>query len=235
MTTRIRPIRPASRPRWSCSLPRVGLTCSCVCGLNDIGRAPNFSWSARVLALVSVKLPVMLAVPPVIALWVTGADSTWLSSTMANWLRGAGSATSREVTSPNFWVPAPSNFSWISTWLVWAPVCVVWKPEEASAMSVPVTSAGPRMYLALRSAEQVTSGLLGSSTSVSVENFAQFSAANCFSISGVIQAGSLASLGVPAGAEEVGVGVAAPGVADGLGVGVVAEPSAGGKPLLAVV
>ena len=47
-----------------------------VCSVNDIGSAPNFSWSARLRASSRVKPPVMLARPSVIALWKYGATIT---------------------------------------------------------------------------------------------------------------------------------------------------------------
>src|SRR5665811_673618 len=105
-TTSIRPMRPASRPRLSWSPPSVGLMSSRVCSVKDMGRAPNLIWSASTLELAAVKLPVMLALPAVSAAWVTGAEMTRLSRTMANWLRGGGSTTRREVTSPKALVPA---------------------------------------------------------------------------------------------------------------------------------
>src|SRR6476661_2426870 len=80
-------------------------------------------------------------------------------------------------------------------------------------MSVPSTSTGPRMYLAALSSEHVTSGLVGSSTTALTDSgLEQSSLVNWSRISGVIQAVSLASVGVA-------VGVAVP-VAPSVGAGV---------------
>ncbi len=54
-------MRPASKPKASCSLPRVGLMSSWVCRANDIGNAPNFSCWANARADSMVKLPVIEA------------------------------------------------------------------------------------------------------------------------------------------------------------------------------
>ena len=67
-------------------------------------------------------------------------------------------------------------------------------------MSVPSTSTGPRMYFACLSSEHVTSGLAGSSTTALTDSgFEQSSSVNSSRISGVTQAGSLASVGVAVG------------------------------------
>ena len=99
---------------------------SWVCSVNDIGRAPNFSWFARARADSMVKLPVMLAWPLVMAACVVGAEMTCLSRTMANWFRTPCRPTSRVVTSPNFFAPSPVNFSWTSTTFVGWPFWDVW-------------------------------------------------------------------------------------------------------------
>src|SRR4029079_1122426 len=109
-------------------------------------------------------------------------------------------------------------------------------PEVALVISGPASSAGPRMYLVLPSCEQVTMGLVGSSTmSWMALGLAQFRAVNVFSMSGVTHARSLASLGLAvgavAGAVALGLGVTL-GFAVGLpvGAGVVAAARARGKP-----
>src|SRR5450759_5187894 len=113
------------------------------------------------------------------------------------------------------------------------PLEVCCTPEVAFAISEPSTSAGPRMYLARPSVEQVTIGLAGSSTMAStLLGLAQSSAVNAFSISGVIHAVSLAFLGLAAGV-GLAVGVEVTGVA--AGAGFVAAASAGGKPDLGAV
>src|SRR5665647_2969648 len=106
MTTRIRPMRPASRPRWSWSPPSVGLMSYRNGMVNEMGRAPNLSWSARTLELAAVKLPVILALPAHSAVCGTGSVITRLSSTTAERLRGAGSEMMREVWSQNALLPA---------------------------------------------------------------------------------------------------------------------------------
>ena len=87
---------------------------SCVCSENDIGSAPNLSWSASARALSAVKLPVMLAWPSVMAALVCGAEMTWSSRTIANWFCGGCRPTRRVVTSPNSLVPLPLKDSRIS-------------------------------------------------------------------------------------------------------------------------
>jgi len=58
---------PASRPRWSCSLPSVAEISCEFSSWNEIGRAPNFSWFASVCAVSWVNPPVMRALPAVMA------------------------------------------------------------------------------------------------------------------------------------------------------------------------
>src|SRR4029079_6673668 len=109
-------------------------------------------------------------------------------------------------------------------------------PEVALVISGPASSAGPGMYLVLPSCEQVTMGLVGSSTmSWMALGLAQFRAVNVFSMSGVTHARSLASLGLAvgavAGAVALGLGVTF-GFAVGLPVGaaVLAAARARGRP-----
>src|SRR5665648_1186797 len=221
-------MRPASRPRLSWSPPSWGLMSSRVWSAKDMGRAPNLSWSANTLELAAVKLPVMLALPEHRDAWATGAEITWLSSTMPNWLRGLGSDTMREVTSQKDLVPAALKSSRTSHWPVAPPWLCCW-PEVAFEISVPSTSAGPRMYLTGRSLSQVTMGLAGSSTMAStLLGLAQSSVASAFSSSGVTHARSLAFLGLAVVVDEAVVGLA-------VGAGVVAAVSAGGKPDLGAV
>ena len=72
------------------------------------GSEPESSTVLRLLALSSVKLPVMETSPPVISFWTAGADLTVPSSTMAILpLVGASSL----VTSAKVWVPSPSSLT----------------------------------------------------------------------------------------------------------------------------
>src|ERR1035437_5680655 len=158
---------PASRPRVSWSPPRVGLMCSEVCSLKDIGRAPNLSWSASALAEAAVNWPVILAVPAHRDACATGGEITCLSSTMPNWLRGAGSDTSREVTLQKAVVPAELKLRTTSFGPVEPPALCTWS-EVAFAIWSPLTSAGPRMNFSVPSAEQATMGKLGLSTIASM-------------------------------------------------------------------
>src|SRR5665647_3091762 len=233
-TTSIRPMRPASRPRLSWSPPSVGLMSSRVCSVKDMGRAPNLSWSARTLELAAVKLPVMLALPAHSAVCGTGSVITRLSSTTAERLRGAGSEMMREVWSQNALLPAELRESRTSQTPLEPPESCCW-PEVALVMSEPNTSAGPRMYLVSPSAEQVSMGLAGSSTMASTSlGLLQSKAVYAAWTPGVIQARSLGSFSLPAGAVAVAPGVAvavgcAPVAAVTVGAGVVAAPSACGK------
>src|ERR1035437_5599984 len=242
---------PASRPRVSWSPPSVGLMSCRVCSVKDMGRAPNLSWSASVLAEAAVKLPVMLAVPAHSDALATGAEITWLSSTMPNWLRGLGNATRRVVTVQKALVPALLKLSTTSFWPV-EPEAPCITSEVAFAIWSPFTSAGPRMYLTGNCVSQVTSGiaLLTSVIASTLLGLAQLSAASACSSWGVTHAGSLAFFGlapvVGATVGDAALGVAVRGVAVGAGVvaavrgvavgaGGVAAVSAGGKPDLGAV
>jgi len=86
--TSARPMRPAIRPIWSCWVPRVAEIVSELCTSKLSGRAPNLSWSARVVALSCVKLPEMLGRPSRMTPIMRGALMTSPSSTKANWSRG---------------------------------------------------------------------------------------------------------------------------------------------------
>ena len=87
-TTRMRPMRPASRPLTSWLLPSVGEIESRLCTMKLTGSAPNFSWLARAVAVSCVKLPVIDGWSD--GAWTYGAVMTRPSSTAPNWLRGVG-------------------------------------------------------------------------------------------------------------------------------------------------
>ena len=58
---------PAIRPAASCAVPRVAEIWSVLCTVKLIGSAPYLSWSARILALSCVKLPLISGLPSVMA------------------------------------------------------------------------------------------------------------------------------------------------------------------------
>src|ERR1035437_9320690 len=193
----------------------------------------------------------MLAVPAHRDALATGAEITWLSSTMPNWLRGLGNATRRVVTVQKALVPALLKLSTTSFWPV-EPEAPCITSEVAFAIWSPFTSAGPRMYFTGRCVSQVTSGtaLLTSVIASTLLGLAQLSATSACSSWGVTHAGSLAFFGlapvVGATVGDAALGVAVRGVAVGAGVvaavrgvavgpGVVAAVSAGGKPDLGAV
>src|SRR6185437_7634745 len=115
-----------------------------------------------------------------------------------------------------------------------------WTPEEfvcswalAPLMSVPETSAGPRMYFVPPSLEQVTNGLFGSSVLVwNLFRSVQVSASNWAWITGVTQFGSLASVGLAVGVVAVGVEEA---VAEPEGVGAAASAFGMARPAVDAV
>ncbi len=69
-------MRPAIRPICSCCEPRVAEIVSELTTSKLSGSAPYFSWSASVLAVSCVKLPVMLGLPSRIMAFIDGAEST---------------------------------------------------------------------------------------------------------------------------------------------------------------
>ncbi len=123
-----------------------------------IGSAPYLSWSARVFAESAVKLPVICALPLVMAAFDAGAVMTVPSRTIANWFCGACSFTSRLVTSRKSSELLPENVRLTAHWPVDAPCESVARPEVALLMPEPETSTGPRMYFAAPSWSHVTSG-----------------------------------------------------------------------------
>jgi hypothetical protein len=137
------------------------------------GRAPNFSWSARVFADSWSKLPVMLGLPLVTAPWVTGAEMTWPSSTMANWLRGDSRATRRVEMSANCLVPSPSKTMFTAQRPVLAPCWFVSSPLVALAMRSPDTPTGPRRYFTEPSDSQVMRGWSSGAALLSLSALAQ--------------------------------------------------------------
>ncbi len=82
------------------------------------GRAPERSSKAKSLADLTVKLPLITPLPPKMALWITGAEITSLSRTIAK-----RSPILFLVASPNFLPPKPLNLklttgspSWKDGW-----------------------------------------------------------------------------------------------------------------------
>ncbi len=82
----------------------------------------------------------MTAVPPGIGPLTCGCETTWLSSTIANWLVGGVWVASWPVTLEKASVPVPLNCSWTCQPApVWVSM-VAWALET----SEPFTAAGPR-------------------------------------------------------------------------------------------
>src|SRR6185312_6064197 len=229
MTTRMRPMRPASSPLCSWVLPRVAEIWFLLCTWKPIGSAPNFSWSARVFAVAWVKFPVICGLPLVITALVVGAEITWPSSTIANWWRAPVSVYRRVVTAPKSFAPLLLKTMLTAHWPVTAPWLVATWPAEASAIVSPETSTGPRMYLVSccplsreLGSSQVMSGLSGSATFAPVSSaLLQSKLANFAASSGVTHAGSLAFLGLVALSLGVSLGV---GLAPGLAASVAVAP-----------
>lgn len=234
MPTRIRPIRPARSPRWSCSSPSVAEICSSLRTSKVSGREPKFSWRASVAADAWSNEPEMIAWPFGITLLTCGAEITRPSSTMANWSRGGSRSSSRVVASAKMPVPASSNSRLTTHSLVNEPCAVTFSPELAPAIMSPSISTGPSAYLAVPPTWQVTNALSGSPTwfapPVRFSGSVQSSSLNCATTSSVSQARSLGSAGsVPSvGADSVGSGVGSSVAAlvTGSGVGVASSVGA---------
>src|SRR3954447_13664815 len=257
-------MKPASRPMRSCSSPSCGVMLSCVCRANEIGSAPNFSCSASCLAESVVKEPVVEARPSLITARAWGAVMTALSSTTANWSSGGSDCRPKRrlVTAANFALPASLKDRATSTMEVGWPLGPGWKPLDASAISLPSISLGPRTYFVTRSSPQVAMGAAGAATTLSTAPGVEQSRATYCLATFVAASSALAlsqpmptrpllawaliaasvSAGVGAGAAcgAVGVGVApADGlvavlVAVGLGVAVAARSASGTTPFCAV-
>ena len=73
-------ILPLSMESWPSSGPMVRSSRNFIAA----GSAPDRSSTARLVEDSTVKLPVMMPVPPPIWLWMVGAEITLSSSTMAN-------------------------------------------------------------------------------------------------------------------------------------------------------
>src|SRR3954449_7028358 len=175
----------------------------------------------------------MTAEPVVIASLVVGAETTRLSSTMANRLRSPCRVASREVTLPNLFAPSPEKVRLTCQPPVVNPCELVWSPAVAPVTSVPISSAGPSRYFSEPSSAQVMNGLFGSW--VDRRSFSRTLGSeqsvwvNCCSIWAVTQFVSLASVGFAEG-EAAGDGVAAavdPPPACGEAVGVAALSACG--------
>ncbi len=68
------------------SAPSSGPTVRCSSTVISAGSAPARSRIESRVDSSTVKLPVMIPEPPAICAWITGAEITWLSSTIANGL-----------------------------------------------------------------------------------------------------------------------------------------------------
>lgn len=137
------PIRPATRPAFSWSPPSCGETVVTSLVWNSSGRAPKLSTLARFCASSWPKPPEITAEPPGMALRTSGWETTWPSSTMANWLVGGCCAASWPVTAVNASVPLPSNCSWTCQ----PPPCWVSMVAWALVTFLPWTATGPSASL----------------------------------------------------------------------------------------
>ena len=141
-------------PDRSDAVPSVALTrWTCDCS-SSIGSAPVFRTSARSFASRSVNCPVMRAFPSVIASWTVGADSTRSSRTIASCFCCAAS----RVGEVRPLLRALARHLEVDLPAACRPRCRT--AHRASAMSVPMTSAGPSLY-------QMSSSAAGNATSLS--------------------------------------------------------------------
>ena len=96
------------------SAPRSGPTVRSSRMVSGAGRAPARSSSAKSVVCCTVKLPLMMPRPPVMALRITGALITLPSRMMAK-----GRPTFFEVASPNLRAPTESKLKATTGWLSW--------------------------------------------------------------------------------------------------------------------
>src|SRR5262249_36353983 len=200
------PMAPASSPPLSWSRPSAGEMVTACCWVNDSGSAPNFSLSARSLALCSVKLP-LTEVAPGMASWISGAEITLSSSTNATWLPGALGVLLALCSAVYFdHLACPLDFRLIPTVQSNRLLLASGAWATALATSVPGNSDLSRMYLTLPSRSQAAIGLFGSLATTAV--LVQSSAVSTASWSGVapgyLAAGPVGGLG---GTRGVPVGV----------------------------
>src|SRR3990170_1855077 len=112
------------------SAPRSAPTVRSSITVSGAGSAPARSSSARSRALSTVKLPLMMPLPPRMASRITGAEMILSSSTMAK-----RRPTFFEVASPNLRAPSESNLKEITGRPPWSKLCC------ASTRFSPATSA----------------------------------------------------------------------------------------------
>ena len=150
-------MRPAIMPICSCCEPRVAEIEFDDCTSKLSGRAPYFSWSARVFELSCVNEPEICGLPSRMTPFIEGASITAPSSTKANWFCGllpaCVNAYRRWLTSPKVFAPSASKTTLTTHW----PFCV-FIPAVASVIDEPSSSTGPRMYFAVPAGSQAITG-----------------------------------------------------------------------------
>ena len=124
-----------------------------------IGRAPYFRLVARLFASVSVKFPLIWDVPSAITDSKYGAEMTLPSSTIAKVFDWSPAIACESVR----WTSAPWLFSWMPTFHWTCPWLEPGAFAVAEEISVPSIRAGDSRYFCPW-ASQVTSGIVGSST-----------------------------------------------------------------------
>ena len=123
------PTMAAILPASMLSCPSSGPTVRSSRKVISAGKAPARKSTARLVDSSSVKLPVMIPDPPVMADWMVGAEMTLLSSTMAK-----GRPMFAPVYSPNFRAPVTSKLKLTAGRLFWS------KEGWALVNSSPVTT-----------------------------------------------------------------------------------------------
>ena len=124
------PIMPAVSPASMELAPSEGPTVRSSTIVSLVGSAPERSWTARLLADSTVKLPEICPEPPRMGSRMTGADKTLLSSTMAK-----GEPTLSLVKRPNLRAP-----DWLKRKEMIGSLVRESKPGCASTRSSPETT-----------------------------------------------------------------------------------------------
>src|SRR5665647_1585669 len=154
-------MRPAMMPFCSCSDPRDAETVCSLCTVNVSGSAPKLSWLARVAAVARVNDPEISALPSVMMTPGSsdGAEITRPSIRMPNWFCGDVRPCRRCLLTRNSDQPWDVNLRLTTHWPVTVPLAPVPRPEDADAISLPLTSTGPSRYLAEPVGSHVTRAL----------------------------------------------------------------------------
>jgi len=125
------PMASEMAPARIASAPSSAPTVCCCSTFSGAGRAPARSSTARSLADSVVKRPVICPEPLGITPWMTGAEITFLSRTMANFLPMLCAVTSANLRAPTL---LKRNCTTLPP-LFWS------KPGEALVSISPVTTA----------------------------------------------------------------------------------------------